>query len=519
MEGSVDKRAPDVALAGERNTVHSSGRQRAATAALLAGVMLGMLGDALFRTSGMGINLALWAASAVAATVWVSRIHQRRVSVRSWSLAVPVMFFAGVFAWRTAPALLAINLLAMLSAFGMLALAVGERDIVRASIGEMVKGALSVGISGTIGTPALIAVDRALRDGGAKPRWRTAMAIARGFLLAVPLLVVFGALLTAADPRFEQLIARIIEIDFAATAGHIVFAGFIAWIAAGYLRAASVTAQPMQMPGQTSIHGMTLGLTELATIFGLVDALFALFITMQLPHLFGGAARLRDAQGLSAAEYARGGFFQLVTVAALVLPLLLAGAALVRKGDGPDWRVFRGLAAAMIALVGLMIMSALQRLALYVAAFGLSEERVYATAAVAWLAIVFALFVGTVLRRRAGAFAFGAILSGWIILGALDVTNPQAVVVGVNLRRAASGRSFDSKYATTLDADAVPALAAGMAVLDAEGRCTVAKKLATVMTGRQALLAGDWRSWNLARATASGASRSAHPGAILAGCR
>ena len=520
MEGSLDERAPNVVLPGERSAVWTSARQRAATAAVLAGVLLGMLGDVLFRTSGMGINVLLWAASAVAATVLVSRVHQRRVSVQRWALAVPLMFFAGVFAWRTAPALLALNLVAMMSAFGMLALAVGggATDIVRAGVAELMSGALSVGISGVIGTPVLIAGDRALSDGGAQPRWRKATAIARGCLLAVPLLVVFGALLTAADPRFERLIATIIDIDFAGTVGHIVFAGCIAWIAAGYLRAATVAAQPAQIPGMASLPRMTLGLTELATIFGLVDALFALFVVVQLPHLFGGASRLHDAQDLTVAEYARSGFFQLVTVATLVVPLLLAGAELVRKGDGRDWEVFRALAAAMIALVGLIIVSALERLVLYVSAFGLSEERVYVTAAVAWLAIVFVLFTGTVLRRRRGAFAFGATLSGWIVLGALDVMNPQALVVGVNARRAAAGRSFDWKYATTLDADAVPALAAEIPLFDEEGRCAVAKQLASVRTNRQARLTEDWRSWNLGRTTAVRVSRMAHPNDILVNC-
>ena len=511
---------PNVEASSEPPAPAKTAMRQAATGAILAAVLLGTLGDWLFRAPGPGINLVLWVVAALGGTAWVARLRGRAITSDQWALAVAVVFFAGVFAWRDAEGLLVLNMLAMLSAFGLFALALEgwPASVVRGSVGELLVGGASVGFSGAFGTPVLIAGDRALSDGGARPRWRMATAIARGALIALPVLLVFGALLSSADPRFERLLDSMIAIDFAETIGHIVFAGFIAWVAAGYMRAAAVADHPLGIGASWRAPRVSLGIAELATVLGLVDALFALYVAIQLPHLFGGAGRVQNVAGLTMAEYARGGFFELVTVAALVLPLLLAGAALVRAEDERAWRIFRTLSLGMLALLALMIVSALQRLTLYVATFGLSEDRIYATAGVVWLAIVFALFAATVLQRRNAGFAFAAIVSGWMVLGAVDVLNPQALVVRTNAARATHGASFDWQYATRLEADAVPSLVAALGAVDPVARCGIAWMLHDIARDERSDLLGDWRSWNASRSRAVGAARSAVRGQVLAAC-
>src|SRR5262245_41251763 len=94
------------------------------------------------------------------------------------------------------------------------------------------------------------------------------------------------------------------------------------------------------------------------------------------------------------------GFFELVGVAALVLPLLLAAHWLLRKEKARDEIVFRVLAGAQIALLFVMMVSAFQRMRLYQREYGLTELRVYTTVFMGWLAVVFVWFTMTVLRGR-----------------------------------------------------------------------------------------------------------------------
>ena len=110
--------------------------RQAATGAILAAVLLGMLGDWLFRAPGPGINLVLWVVAAIGATAWVARLRGRAITSDQWALALAVVFFAGVFAWRDAEGLLVLNMLAMLSGFGLLALALAgwPASVFRASV-------------------------------------------------------------------------------------------------------------------------------------------------------------------------------------------------------------------------------------------------------------------------------------------------------------------------------------------------------------------------------------------------
>ncbi len=64
---------------------------------------------------------------------------------------------------------------------------------------------------------------------------------------------------------------------------------------------------------------------------GSLVALFAAFVIVQLRYFFGGDALVQATAGMSYADYARRGFFELVTVSALVLPVLLSANALLRR--------------------------------------------------------------------------------------------------------------------------------------------------------------------------------------------
>ena len=92
-----------------------------------------------------------------------------------------------------------------------------------------------------------------------------------------------------------------------------------------------------------------------------------------------------ETAGLTYAEYARGGFFELVTVSTLLLPVLLGADWPLDKRNPRTVTRFRTLAATLLALI---MLSAVQRMRLYVDAYGLTEDRFYATAFMAWIGVV-----------------------------------------------------------------------------------------------------------------------------------
>jgi hypothetical protein len=219
---------------------------------------------------------------------------------------------------------------------------------------------------------------------------------------------------------------------------------------------------------------------------------------VQIRYLFGGAAVVAQTAGMTYAEYARRGFFELVWVAMLVLPLLLAAHWLLRKERPAHERVFRVLAGGLLSMLCVVLASALWRMRLYQSEYGQTELRFYTTAFIGWLALVFVWFALTVLRGRRERFAFGALVGALAVLGLLNAVNPSARIVRANAALARERGAFDAGYATSLGADAVPALIDAAPQLGRRDRAEVARRLLGQGPGRS-----DWRSWNLSRARAA----------------
>ena len=131
----------------------------------------------------------------------------------------------------------------------------------------------------------------------------------------------------------------------------------------------------------------------------------------------------------------------------------------------------------MLLLLDVMLASALLRMRLYTAEYGLTELRFYTTAFMGWLVLVFGWFVATVLRGRRERFGTGALVAGWLVLAALNLANPDAVIAGVNLARAADGRPLDVAYAAQLSADALPTFRRVLPTLRSNEACETAWRL------------------------------------------
>jgi hypothetical protein len=294
------------------------------------------------------------------------------------------------------------------------------------------------------------------------------------------------------------IVTNVLRIRFETLVVHAFVTGFCAWIVAGYLRGV-LLGKERDFAARQEVPHPTLGLIEIGTVLALLDLLFLGFVLVQFRYFFGGAALVRETTGLSYAEYARRGFFELVTVSGLALPLLLFAHWLLRKDNPRAERVFRAFAGAQLVLLAVIMVSAVQRMRLYQREYGLTEQRLYPTAFMAWLAVVFVWFALTVLRGHRERFAFGAMIAGYVLIAGLQFLNPDGLIARVNAARVAEGRSFDVNYASSLSGDAVPELMVSLPSLQAADRCVLATRLLRTWRPSQP---SDWRTWGVARARA-----------------
>ncbi len=225
------------------------------------------------------------------------------------------------------------------------------------------------------------------------------------------------------------------------------------------------------------------------------------------PRRSGADTLVQVTPDLTYAEYAPRGFFELVVAVVLVVPVLLAADWLLDRRSRRDAVVFRGLAGVQIGLVLAITASALQRLRLYHASYGLTESRFDAMVLLIWIGAMLFWLAATVLRGRRDSFAFGTLASGLATVALLFVINPDAVIARANVARMASADApvrFDVAYATSLSADAVPVLIEALSALPRDVQCPLARHML-----RRWPPDGDRsiRSWNWSAARASDAVR------------
>lgn len=156
-----------------------------------------------------------------------------------------------------------------------------------------------------------------------------------------------------------------------------------------------------------------------AVILAALDLLYLLFLAIQSAGLFGGPEYLAR-RGISYAEWARSGFFQMVGVTVVNLTALLA--ALTFSGrSGRTGRALRLLAAALAAESLVLLASAAWRMTLYVSVYGLSFKRLMTY----WGMVMMALFLLTAMRKvhrpdfRFCRWAFPLALAGWVALNCI----------------------------------------------------------------------------------------------------
>lgn len=485
-------------------------RTRLGLGILGAALILGGLGDPLLRATPWGVNFLLWVAALAVAGVALARWGVRLHGDGRWFALVAVVFAAGV-AWRDSPVVAALDVGVVLIAISLAVWRGREGSLRRAGISDYLIGAAVAGAFSSAGPLPVAARDIHWRE-VASGRWRgPALAVTRGLLISAPVLLVFGALFMAADAVFERLVLDFFGFDLAEVFGHLVLICALAWISCGALWAALLANSPAAL----TIHrppALSLGILEMSIVVGLLDLLFAAFVAIQVRYLFGGAGTVLATGGPTYAEYARRGFFELVTVAALALPLLLLAHWLLRADNRLAERVFWWLAVGLLALLFVVVASALQRMYLYTQQFGLTELRLYTTVFMIWLSAVLIWLLATVLRGRRDRFAFGALVSGLAAVLLINAINPDALIARTNIARAQDGKELDVPYLASLSADAVPVLVesypeVGDKRLYADTRMPPPGKKKSVqgptlretLTQRWSERNTDWRSWNLSR--------------------
>jgi hypothetical protein len=312
-----------------------------------------------------------------------------------------------------------------------------------------------------------------LRMGRRRPREEPSrtLLVLRGFALGGFLLLVFGALFVSADEAFAELADRVLvtpDVSLRLLPSRLVVAGVVTVFAAalasfapalGVGRGGPVawTADiAAEVGGGRRTH---LGRIEWVTALVMLDVLFALFVTVQITVLFGGREHVLETSGLTYAQYARSGFFQLVAVAALTLLVLGFFARYARRVGSRDDLLLKLLGGVLVLLTLIVLASALKRLLLYEEVYGFTRLRVAVHASIFWLTGMFCMVSIAGARMNARWLPRGVVIFSSVALLAFTAIRPDALIAERNVERFERTGKIDVSYLAGLSPDAVPALA------------------------------------------------------------
>ncbi len=479
----------------------------------LAALFLGWSFDFLFWKQSPGINFALYVLLCLSAGLLLLRLDRRRIAPGAALLLPLILFFSLITFIRAEPLTLAIAAGLTLTLMALLAISFLDGDWLRYNLTGYVLGLLRLGW-GMLVRP--LSFNRDLQNeraaSGQPTARRNPWPVIRGLLIAIPVLVVFGSLLASADVvfgnRLDQLIRLLRLENLPEYVFRLLYILAAAYALAGvYLFAAGYGRTEKPAADNKGSVFTFLGFTEAAIVLGGVIILFGAFVLVQFRYFFGGAVNI-GVEGYTYSEYARRGFGELLIVAFFSLLMILGLSTVTRREVEVQRRLFSGLAAGIVVLVLVMLVSAFQRLALYEAAYGFSRLRTYTHVFLVWiglLLIAVAVLEAVHLERL---FATAALISAVGFGVSLSLLNVDAFIVRQNVDRAVRGETLDTAYLVSLSTDAVPTIA--RIYQDESFPQPIREAMGAVLACRLDLRtlprSTDWRSFNLSRAQADGSA-------------
>ena len=358
------------------------------------------------------------------------------------------------------------------------------------------------GLFGHLSAPA------AVLTSGKKADSRQTLTLAAGTCGALALVALLLPILASADALFAAATADLqafVQAHFTTALWKLLW-GLVLTPFVFSLLVSLRRPQPLTVPAAETTPKAD-GLL-FAVMLTALDALYLLFLAVQSAGLFGGPDYLA-ARGISYADWARSGFFQMVGVTILNLAVLLPAVSLSRR-EGGAWKVLRLLSALLAAESLVLLASACWRMTLYVTAYGLSFKRLMTY----WGMAMMALFLLAALhktRRPDFSFcraAFPLALAGWLVINCV----PADYLVAKNqVDRYLSGASasIDAEYLLyDLSCDTLSQLDR----LDENLICHDwqnggQRRLAVLVSQRRAEAAAacsDWHTWSLSAWIAAG---------------
>ncbi len=440
---------------------------------------------------GLTVDLAahshlIGAAGVIAVTVaCFALLRSGRLSPRGRGALLMVVGLSPWLVLRMSPWLITLNALAMA---GLLLLALTRSHRLTS---------LFNGLGATPKTTTSIA-----RSAVPEASRSTGKAYGRALLVALPLSGAVLLLLASGDRFFASWLGlsavgeRIVDAMWVTVIG-------LAWLV--FVATSQQTVEPKRAVSTSKHRGVQ---TEATVTLTAVAIVLVGYVASLVVAAFGGQAYVERRAGLTYANYARSGFFQLVVVVMIIAATLLYFRPAITNGAARLRVLTVVTSSGTIAMAAVAVV----RLQTYRSIFGLTMLRFGTTVVATWLGVVvFLVAVALTQPRLYRQLGVAVLLTAYAAVAYGNWANPEAIIARENIARidwstgttrSPTGAEFDGNYLSSLSDDAVPVLVQRLGSLPPQQAAALTERLCDVPRR----LDGGW-SWNLSRADAYDARR------------
>jgi hypothetical protein len=419
---------------------------------LAFGLIVALIYNWLFPSFRGGLNFLLFVFILTIAAIILQLIVNKKL-FNAWSLlfVVPILWFAvcvfiynNDFVRSVAP--IASLILLFLFYFWS-----GEGESAVNKIKNWWPIAALAGFFGDILSSVFSAI-----SGSVKVNSQKAGKIFLAIIILVPLVLVFIGLFANADLIFRQGLKDFFDFD---VDGHAVWSVFrtivLFFLFSGlfyaYLHKKRLSEEEKNDEAKfVEREGDNL-IAEI--IVGVLNALFLVFIVIQLMFLFGGH-EIVTKYNITYADYVHNGFYQMVWIAVLVFVI----SYIMYRVDKKKKINFLKSATALLIVQTLVICaSALKRILLYTDAYGLTQMRFLVGNFIVYVALILAtLTLVILLRKHYRTFINAGFLISLLYLMLMSAINMQGFVAKINIDRYLSGQDdkIDTNYLSKMSTDA-----------------------------------------------------------------
>jgi Domain of unknown function (DUF4153) len=476
----------------------------------LAALMGGWAVDFLFWGKAPGISILIWIGWVIALGIGVGIFEGVRPSPLNIGVVVTAILAGAVPFLRREPFTLFSTMVLAFCCLCLLTFSYRKGFWIFYRVRDYIMSALRLIADWFVGALRLknTPTETKTEEKSHKKGTSTALLILLGVLLALPLLGILGALLSSADPVFGKKLADLLAVfnlvnlpEYLLRLFYILVLTY--FIAGSYVHAFYNKTDEKPDPARDRFKPFVSWIPAAVILF-LVDLLFLFFVIVQFTYFFGAQSNI-TAEGYTFAEYARRGFFELVSVAVISLVLVFGLGAITHREGQTQRLTITVLNAVLVVLVLVILISSWQRLTLYEQAYGFSRLRTYTTVFIPWLAALL-ITVGVMDvtgKMHRFALVLVIVIAGFVF--SLALLNVDGFIASRNIQRAEQGEPFDAIYLSGLSSDGVPAMFNGYfnAGISKGDHDKLGASLACMSTKYLPVQKKPWQSYNLSEAAAT----------------